>query len=98
MKRFTKSDLKSGDRVELRSGVVYIVLKDTRFDVMLFSNGCYNSTKLNEDLFGSRPESDIIRVFSPVNISEMLDIKAMCNCIWERPTYSSLFDYIEASK
>lgn len=96
MKRFTKSMLKSGDRVELRNGVLYIVLTDSRSGIFLFSTSCYNSCELTEDLLStSWHNSDVMKVYSPKNLSRMLDLESDCELIWERPTYSEMFDYIE---
>lgn len=98
MKRFTKSDLKSGDRVETRSGVRYIILKDSRSDVLLFSNGCYNSAKFDNDLLSTYSEQDIMKVFTPLKIADTLDLNTEVVLVWERPTYSEMFDYIEGLK
>lgn len=101
MKRFTKSMLKSGDRVELRNGVLYVVLTDSRSGVLLFSTSCYNSGKYNEDLLVSGDgfaESDVMKVYTVKKLSEMLDLESDVELIWERPTYSEMFDYIEGLK
>lgn len=99
MKRFTKSMLKSGDRVELRNGVMYIVLTDSRSGVLLFSTSCYNSCEFTEDLLSkSYSESDVMKVYSAKNLSQMLDLESDIELIWERPTYSEMFDYIEGLK
>ena len=99
MKRFTKSMLKSGDRVELRNGVMYIVLTDSRSGVLLFSTSCYNSCEFTEDLISkSHTESDVMKVYSAKNLSQMLDLDSDCELIWERPSYSEMFDYIEGLK
>lgn len=99
MKRFTKSMLKIGDRVELRNGVMYIALTDSRSGVLLFSTSCYNSCEFREDLISkSYIESDVMKVYSVKNMSQMLDLESDCELIWERPTYSEVFDYIESLK
>lgn len=98
MKRFTMDDLKTGDRIETRAGVRYIILKGTREDVMLYSNGCYNSAKFNNDLLTHHSEQDIMKVFRVVSIADTLDLNGKVELIWERPTYSELFDYIEGLK
>jgi hypothetical protein len=98
MKRFTKTDLKSGDRIETRSGVRYIALKDSRSDVLLFSNGCYNSAKYDNDLLSTYSEQDIMKVFTPLKVADTLDLNAEVELIWERPSYSEMFDYIEGLK
>lgn len=95
MRRFTIDDLKTGDRIETRHGVRYIILKDTREDVMLYSNGCYNSAKFDNDLLTQHSEQDIMKVFSPLSVADTLDLNAEVALIWERPTYSEMFDYIE---
>lgn len=99
MKRFTLQDLKSGHRVENRMGVRYIALKDSYNGVMLFSDGCYSSSKYDNDLLcTSYPESDIMKVFLVDNVAETLNFKAKVTLMWERPTYSEIFDYIEELK
>jgi hypothetical protein len=99
MKRFTKSMLKSGDRVELRNGVMYVVLTDTRSEILLYSTSCYNSCELTEDLLSkSYPDSDVMKVYTVKNLSGMLDLESEIELIWERPTYSEMFDYIEGFK
>lgn len=99
MKRFTKSMLKSGDRVELRNGVMYVVLTDTRSGILLYSTSCYNSCELTEDLLSkSCSDSDVMKVYSVKNLSGMLNLESDCELIWERPTYSEMFDYIEGLK
>ena len=99
MKRFTKSMLKSGDRVELRNGVMYVVLTDSRSGVLLFSTSCYNSCEFTDDLLSkSYSESDVMKVYSVKNLSQMLDLESDCELIWERPSYSEMFDYIEGLK
>lgn len=98
MKRFTLQDLKSGHRVENRMGVRYIVLKDSYNGVMLFSTNCYSSAEYDNDLLcisKSYPESDIMKVFTPVRVHETLDLKAEVELVWERPTYTELFDALE---
>lgn len=96
MIRFTKSMLKSGDRVELRNGVLYIVLTDSRSGILLFSTSCYNSCEFTEDLLSkSYADSDIMKIYTPKNLSQMLDLDSSCELIWERPSYSEMFDYIE---
>jgi len=99
MKRFAKSMLKSGDRVELRNGVMYVVLTDTRSGASLFSTSCYNSCELTEDLLSkSYSDSDVMKVYNVKNLSGMLNLESDCELIWERPTYSEMFDYIEGLK
>lgn len=99
MKRFTKSMLKSGDRVELRNGVMYVVLTDARSGTLLFSTSCYNSCELTEDLLSkSYSDSDVMKVYTVKNLSGMLDLESEIELIWERPTYSEMFDYIEGLK
>lgn len=98
MKRFTMQDLKSGHRVENRMGVRYIVLKDAYTNVLLFSTGCYNSTEYNKDLLNRYPDQDIMKVFSPVHVADTLDLNAKVELIWERPTYTELFDALEVNK
>lgn len=99
MKRFTLQDLKSGHRVENRMGVRYVVLKDSYNDVLLFSDGCYSSTKYDNDLLStSFPESDIMKVFLVNSIAETLNHKAEVTLLWQRPSYSEMFDYIEVLK
>ena len=99
MKRFTKSMLKSGDRVELRNGVMYVVLTDARSGILLFSTSCYNSCELTEDLLSkSYSDSDVMKVYTVKNLSGMLDLESEIELIWERPTYSEMFDYIEGLK
>lgn len=99
MKRFTIQDLKSGHRVENRMGVRYVVLKDSYNDVMLFSDGCYSSAKYDNDLLSvGSPENDIIKVFLPECVAETLNHKAKVTLMWERPSYSEMFDYIEGLK
>ena len=99
MKRFTKSMLKSGDRVELRNGVMYVVLTDTRSGVILYSTSCYNSCELTEDLLSkSYSDSDVMKVYTIKNLSGMLDLESEIELMWERPTYSEMFDYIEGLK
>lgn len=99
MKRFTKSMLKSGDRVKLRNGVMYVVLTDTRSGVSLFSTSFYNSCELTEDLLSkSYSDSDVMKVYSVKSLSGMLNLESDCELIWERPTYSEMFDYIEGLK
>lgn len=99
MKRFTMKDLKSGHRVENRMGVRYIILKDSYNDVMLFSDGCYSSAKYDNDLLcTSYPEGDIMKVFLVNNVAETLNFKAEVTLMWERPTYSEMFDCIEGLK
>lgn len=99
MKRFTKPMLKSGDRVELRNGVLYIVLKDSRSGVLLFSTSCYHGGELTEDLLSTTfSESDVMKVYTPKKLSEMLNLEGEIELIWERPGYSEMFDYIERLK
>ena len=99
MRRFTKQDLKSGHRIENRIGVRYVVLKDSYNDVMLFSDGCFSSAKYDNDLLCMcHPEQDIMKVFLPVCIAETLNHKAKVTLMWERPSYSEMFDYIEGLK
>lgn len=99
MKRFTKSMLKSGDRVELRNGVMYVVIKDGRSNTLLYSTSCYNSGELTDDLLSkSDSDSDVMKVFTVKNLSGMLDLESEVELIWERPTYSEMFDYIEGLK
>lgn len=99
MKRFTKSMLKSGDRVELRNGVMYVVIKDGRSSTILYSTSCYNSGELTEDLLSkSGTDSDVIKVYTVKNQAGMLDLESDCELIWERPSYSEMFDYIEGLK
>lgn len=99
MKRFTKKDLKSGHRVENRIGARYVVLKDSYNDVMLFSDGCYSSAKYDNDLLSTNhPDSDIMKVFLVDNVAETLSFKAKVTLIWERPTYTEMFDCIEGLK
>lgn len=99
MKRFTKSMLKGGDRVELRNGVMYVVLTDTRSGVILYSTSCYNSCELTEDLLSkSYSDSDVMKVYTVKNLSGMLNLESEVELIWERPTYSEMFDYIEGLK
>ena len=99
MIRFTKSMLKSGDRVELRNGVLYIVLTDSRSGILLFSTSCYNSCELTEDLLSkSYSDSDVMKVYTVKNLSGMLDLESEIELIWERPTYSEMFDYFEGLK
>ena len=95
MKRFTLQDLKSGHRVENRMGVRYIVLKDSYNGVMLFSTNCYSSTEYDNDLLSKYPDTDIIKVFTPVRVHETLDLKAEVELVWQRPTYTELFDELE---
>lgn len=96
MKRFKINDLKTGDRIETRHGVRYIVLKDTREDVMLYSNGCYNSAKFDNDLLSNHSEQDIMKVLRVVSIADTLDLYGQVELIWERPSYTELFDALEA--
>lgn len=99
MKRFTKSMLKSGDRVELRNGVMYVVIKDGRSGTILYSTSCYNSGGLTEDLLSkSDTDSDVMKVYTLKNLSGMLNLESDCELIWERPSYSEIFDYIEGLK
>ena len=98
MKRFTITDLKSGDRIETRAGVRYIILKDSRSEVMLFSTGCYSSAKYDNDLLHRYSDQDIMKVYAPVKVADTLDFNADCELIWERPSYSEMFDYIEGLK
>jgi len=99
MKRFTKSMLKSGDRVELRNGIMYVVLNDSRSGVLLFSTSCYSSCEFTEDLLStSYSDSDIMKVYTVKNLSGMLNLESDCELIWERPSYSEMFDYIEGLK
>lgn len=104
MKRFTKAMLKSGDRVELRNGVIYVVLTDSRSGILLFSTSCYNSCEFTEDLLStscsdsSYSDSDVMKVYSAKNLSQLLDLESDVELIWERPTYSEMFDYIEEMK
>lgn len=99
MKRFTKSMLKSGDRVELRNGVMYIVMIDTRSGILLYSTSCYNSCELTEDILSkSYSDSDVMKVYTVKNLSGMLNLESEIELIWERPTYSEMFDYIEGLK
>lgn len=99
MKRFTKSMLKSGDRVELRNGVMYVVVKDGRSSTILYSTSCYNSGELTEDLLSkSGSDSDVMKVYTVKNLSGMLNLESACELIWERPKYSEMFDYIEGLK
>lgn len=98
MKRFTLQDLKSGHRVENRMGVRYIVLKDSYNGVMLFSDGCYSGASYDIDLLctiAAYPESDIMKVFLVDNVAETLNHKAKVTLMWERPTYTELFDALE---
>lgn len=101
MKRFTLQDLKSGHRVENRMGVRYIVLKDSYNGVMLFSDNCYSSAKYDNDLLcinSSCSKSDIMKVFLVDNVAETLNHKAKVTLVWERPTYTELFDVLEKVK
>lgn len=99
MKRFTMQDLKSGHRVENRMGVRYIILKDSYNGVLLFSDGCYSNANYNNDLLcTSHPESDIMKVFIVNDVAETMNHKASVTLMWERPTYTELFDYIEGLK
>lgn len=98
MKRFTITDLKSGDRVETRAGVSYIILKDSRSEVMLFSTGCYSSATYDNDLLHRYSDQDIMKVFTPLKVCDTLNFDAEVELIWERPTYSEMFDYIEGLK
>jgi hypothetical protein len=96
MKRFTKSMLRSGDRVELRAGVMYVVLTDSRSGILLFSTSCYNSCEFTEDLLSkSGPDCDVMKVYSAKNLSQVLDLESSVELIWKRPTYEEMFDYIE---
>lgn len=96
MKRFTLQDLKSGHRVENRMGVRYIVLKDSYNGVMLFSDGCYSSSEYDSDLLcTSHSDCDIMKVFLVHNVAETLNHKAEVTLMWERPTYTELFDALE---
>jgi len=98
MIRFTKSMLKSGDRVKLRNGVLYIVLTDSRQGTLLFSTSCYNSCEFTEDLLSKRyADSDVMKVYTPKNLSQTLDLESSCELTWERPSYSEMFDYIEGN-
>lgn len=36
-----------------------------------------------------------MKIYTPKNLSQMLDLESPCELIWERPSYSELFDYIE---
>lgn len=97
MKRFTLNDLKSGHRVENRMGVRYVVLKDSYNGIMLFSDGCYSSSKYNNDLLcDGYPDADIVKVFLVDSVAETLNHKATVTLLWERPTYTELFDALEA--
>lgn len=99
MNLFTKSMLKSGDRVELRNGVLYVVLTDSRSGILLFSTSCYNSCEFTDDLLSkSYSDSDVMKVYTVKKLSEMLDLESDVELIWERPTYSEMFDYIEGLK
>lgn len=96
MKRFTLEDLKSGHRVENRMGVRYIVLKDSYNDVMLFANGCYCSAKYDNDLLSlNYSDSDIMKVFFVKSPAETLNYNAGVTLLWERPSYTELFNALE---
>jgi len=36
-----------------------------------------------------------MKVYTPKNLSQTLDLDSSCELIWERPSYSEMFDYIE---
>jgi hypothetical protein len=40
-------------------------------------------------------DSDVMKVYTPKNLSQTLDLESPCELIWERPSYSEMFDYIE---
>lgn len=62
---------------------------------MLFSTGCYSSEEYDNDLLSKDSGGDIMKVFTPVRIHETLDLKAEVELLWERPTYTELFDALE---
>lgn len=39
-----------------------------------------------------------MKIYNPKNLSQMLDLESSCELIWERPSYSEMFDYIEGTK
>ena len=72
-KKFTKADLKSGDVVLRRNGVVEIVCRET--DSLVSKNGFSYLSEVNEDLtysYGFKPDLDwdIIAVRRPRNPQE----------------------------
>lgn len=96
MKRFTMQDLKSGHRVENQIGVRYIILKNSYNGVMLFSDGCYSSSAYDDDLLCKGiADCDIMKVFLVDDVAETLNHKAKVSLLWERPTYTELFDALE---
>ena len=93
--QFTKADLKTGMRVELRNGQVYIILKD--FDTVTYGHQdiflARNSTFMigsdySDDLTRSKinkSQYDIISVFDSLSDSWLLDINKKGKLLWQRP-------------
>ena len=92
-KQFTKADLKTGQRVELRNGNIYIVLKDVEtvwYEKQEILFACNNAflvgSGFNDDLIrkDKQEQYDIIRVYDKPNDYEILDISKKGDLIWER--------------
>lgn len=91
---FTKSDLKSGMAIKLRSGLVGIVMNEKYY--CLADNGGYDELEYyDEDLTNSKfPDSDIVAVGAYATGLDKKHIeKALENPIWERKS-----DTVDTSK
>ena len=84
-KQFTKSDLKTGMRVEYRNGGVRFVNAETQ--VIINCNGTWSEFKEYNDILKSEYHSDrdIMKIYDiPNSQNEFINLKFKGNLLWER--------------
>lgn len=103
MGKFTKYNIESGMRIKLRSGELFIIIKNSKSFIGVNNSGIVNMDYRDKYTFkyteSNNPELDIIEVYDvPTWNSDYLKLKSFGKLLWKEPEQIKEVTLSELSK